>query len=44
MISGLKNVRVIQTVLGPVGFDQNRDVKSSPVILEIVKNGFAYFH
>ena len=44
MISGLKNVRVIQTVLGPVGFDANRDVKSSPVILEIVKNGFAYFH
>jgi branched-chain amino acid transport system substrate-binding protein len=44
MISGLKNVRVIQTVLGPVGFDSNRDVKSSPVILEIAKNGFAYFH
>jgi branched-chain amino acid transport system substrate-binding protein len=44
MISGLKNVRVVQTVLGPVGFDSNRDVKSSPVILEIVKNGFAYFH
>jgi branched-chain amino acid transport system substrate-binding protein len=44
MISGLKNVRVIQTVLGPIGFDANRDVKSSPVILEIVKNGFTYFH
>jgi branched-chain amino acid transport system substrate-binding protein len=44
MISGLKNVRVIQTVLGPIGFDANRDVKSSPVILEIVKNGFSYFH
>jgi branched-chain amino acid transport system substrate-binding protein len=44
MIAGLKNVRVIQTVLGPLGFDANRDVKSSPVILEIVKNGFSYFH
>jgi branched-chain amino acid transport system substrate-binding protein len=44
MLGGLKNVRVIQTVLGPIGFDGNRDVKSSPVILEIVKNGFAYFH
>ncbi len=44
MLSGLRGVRVIQTVLGPLGFDANRDVKSSPVILEIVKNGFAYFH
>jgi branched-chain amino acid transport system substrate-binding protein len=44
MISGLKGVRVIQTVLGPIGFDSNRDVKSSPVILSIVKDGFAYFH
>ncbi len=44
MAAGLKNVRVIQTVLGPIGFDQNRDVKSSPVILSIVKGGFAYFH
>ena len=44
MINGLKNVHVIQTVLGPIGFDSNRDVKSSPVILSIVKNGFAYFH
>jgi hypothetical protein len=35
---------VIQTVLGPIGFDPNRDVKSSPVILEIVNNGFTYFH
>ena len=26
--------RAIQTVLGPIGFDTNRDVKSSPVILE----------
>ncbi len=44
MLAGLKNVRVIQTVLGPIGFDANRDVKSSPVILSIVKNGFTTFH
>ena len=44
MTAGLKNVRVIQTVLGPIGFDPNRDVKSSPVILSIVKDGFTYFH
>ncbi len=44
MAAGLRNVRVIQTVLGPIGFDANRDAKSSPVILSIVKDGFAYFH
>ena len=44
MVNGLRNVRVIQTVLGPIGFDSNRDAKSSPVILSIVKDGFAYFH
>ncbi len=44
MLKGLQGVRVVQTVLGPIGFDGNRDVKSSPVILEIVKNGFTYFH
>jgi branched-chain amino acid transport system substrate-binding protein len=44
MVSALKNVKVIQTVLGPIGFDGNRDVKSSPVILSIVKGGFTYFH
>ena len=38
------NVRVVQTVLGPIAFDANRDVKSSPVMLKIVKDGFAYFH
>ncbi|GAC1578376.1 MAG: ABC transporter substrate-binding protein [Candidatus Elarobacter sp.] len=42
--AALKNVRVIQTVLGPIGFDQNRDAKSSPVILSIAKDGFVYFH
>jgi branched-chain amino acid transport system substrate-binding protein len=44
MLSALRSARVIQTVLGPIGFDQNRDVKSSPVILSIVKDGFTYFH
>ncbi|MEO7039363.1 MAG: ABC transporter substrate-binding protein [Candidatus Elarobacter sp.] len=44
MAAALKGVHVIQTVLGPIGFDANRDVKSSPVILSIVKDGFAYFH
>lgn len=44
MLAALKNVKVIPTVLGPIGFDANRDVKSSPVILQIVKNGFTYFH
>ena len=44
LLAALKSVRVIQTVLGPIGFDPNRDVKSSPVILEIVNNGFTYFH
>jgi branched-chain amino acid transport system substrate-binding protein len=43
MLSALRNVREIQTVLGPIGFDPNHDVKSAPVILEIVKGGFAYF-
>ena len=43
MLKALQNVRSIQTVLGPIGFDPNRDVKSSPVILTIAKNGFAYF-
>ena len=44
MLSGLKSAGTIQTVLGPIGFDPNRDVKSSPVILTIVKDGFSYFH
>lgn len=44
MIAALRNTKVIQTVLGPIGFDSNRDVKSSPVILEITKDGFKYFH
>ena len=44
MLAGLRNSKQFQTVLGPIAFDSNRDVKSSPVILEIVKGGFAYFH
>jgi branched-chain amino acid transport system substrate-binding protein len=44
IIAGLKNFRGTQTVLGPIGFDGNRDAKSSPVILSIVKDGFTYFH
>ena len=40
---GLKNVKVVPTVLGPIGFEASRDVKGEPVILKIVKNGFAYF-
>lgn len=44
MLSSLKGVRVVQTVLGPIGFDANRDAKSAPVILEIAPNGFRYFH
>ena len=43
MLAGLHNVRVVQTVLGPIGFDANRDVKAAPVVLQIVKGGFAYF-
>lgn len=43
MIAALRSVRVVQTVLGPIGFDPNRDVKAAPVILQIEKDGFAYF-
>ena len=43
LCDGMKNLRVAHTVLGPIGFDPNRDVKSAPVILKIIPNGFAYF-
>jgi branched-chain amino acid transport system substrate-binding protein len=43
MLSGLHNLRVVETVLGPIAFDQNRDVRAAPVVLQIVKGGFAYF-
>ncbi|GAC1420028.1 MAG: ABC transporter substrate-binding protein [Candidatus Velthaea sp.] len=42
MCSGLRELKVANTVLGPIAFDTNRDVKSAPVILQIVKGGFAY--
>lgn len=40
--SALRSARQINTVLGPIAFDSNRDVKASPVILQIDKDGFAY--
>ena len=43
LCDGLKSLRVARTVLGPIAFDANRDVKSAPVILKIVPGGFAYF-
>jgi len=42
MLSGLRSLHVVQTVLGPIAFDQNRDVRAAPVVLQIVKGGFAY--
>jgi branched-chain amino acid transport system substrate-binding protein len=41
-IAGLRGLRIVQTVLGPIAFDSNRDVKAAPVVLKIVKDGFAY--
>jgi branched-chain amino acid transport system substrate-binding protein len=41
-IAGLHGLRIVQTVLGPIAFDANRDVKAAPVVLKIVKDGFAY--
>jgi branched-chain amino acid transport system substrate-binding protein len=40
--TGLRTLRIVQTVLGPIAFDTNRDVKAAPVVLKIVKDGFAY--
>jgi len=40
--AGLRGLRIVQTVLGPIAFDSNRDVKAAPVVLQIVKDGFAY--
>ena len=42
MRAGLRNLRVVTTVLGPIAFDVNRDVRAAPVILQITKDGFAY--
>jgi branched-chain amino acid transport system substrate-binding protein len=41
-VNGLRGLRVVQTVLGPIAFDPNRDVRAAPVILQIAKDGFAY--
>ena len=41
-LSGLRTLRVGSTVLGPIAFDGNRDVRAAPVILQITKDGFAY--
>jgi branched-chain amino acid transport system substrate-binding protein len=41
-IAGLHGLRIVQTVLGPIAFDSNRDVKAAPVVLQIQKDGFAY--
>lgn len=43
MCEGLKNIKTVETVLGPIGFDSNRDVRSEPVILKVTPGGFAYF-
>ena len=43
MCDGLRGLKLAQTVLGPIAFDANRDVRSAPVILKIVPGGFAYF-
>jgi hypothetical protein len=43
MCDGLRNLKISETVLGPIAFDGNRDVRSAPVILKIVPGGFAYF-
>jgi branched-chain amino acid transport system substrate-binding protein len=43
MLRGLRSARIATTVLGPIGFDSNRDVKAEPVVLQIAKDGFAPF-
>jgi branched-chain amino acid transport system substrate-binding protein len=43
ILAGLHNVHSVTTVLGPIGFDDNRDVKAAPVVLQISPNGFALF-
>jgi branched-chain amino acid transport system substrate-binding protein len=42
MLAGLKGLHLVQTVLGPIAFDENRDVKAAPVVLQITQNGFSY--
>jgi branched-chain amino acid transport system substrate-binding protein len=43
LCSGMKTMKTVQTVLGPYSFEPTRDAKGVPVVLQIVKDGFAYF-
>jgi branched-chain amino acid transport system substrate-binding protein len=43
MMAGLHGMGMVTTVLGPIGFDQNRDVKSTPVVLQVSKDGVSLF-
>jgi branched-chain amino acid transport system substrate-binding protein len=43
ILAGLKTFKTVPTVLGPVGFTDGRDVKATPVVLQIAKDGFASF-
>jgi branched-chain amino acid transport system substrate-binding protein len=43
ILAGLKSGKTFSTVLGNIGFDANRDVKATPVVLQIAKGGFAPF-
>jgi branched-chain amino acid transport system substrate-binding protein len=42
LCNGMKNLKTVQTVLGPYSFEANRDARGAPVVLQIVKDGFAY--
>lgn len=42
-LTALHAFKTVPTVLGPIGFDDNRDVKSTPVVLQIAPGGFAGF-
>jgi branched-chain amino acid transport system substrate-binding protein len=42
-LAALHGFKTVTTVLGPIGFDDNRDVKSTPVVLQIAPGGFAVF-
>ncbi|HXP92138.1 MAG TPA: ABC transporter substrate-binding protein, partial [Candidatus Binatia bacterium] len=41
LCNGMKNLKTVQTVLGPYSFEPNRDARGAPVVLQIVKDGFA---
>jgi branched-chain amino acid transport system substrate-binding protein len=43
ILTALKSGKTFPTVLGNIGFDANRDVKATPVVLQIAKGGFAPF-